>query len=291
MLSISKRHIILIATGIFAVLLSGCTPHSIPQGSVGIKFNGATGISDHILKPEWVWVGWYNESLILYPTSIQTISYVHNTKEGDKLKDDSIRATTSEGASLPVDVTVSYRIPADKGSVLTVFKTFGIPDNDPSHPLAYIQSNFIRWAVISAVNDVSARHTLFNLLTKDRATFGVDIKTELEPIMAKWGLRLESVQIREIHPPAEIEKKLNDQQQARAEVKQLLIKKQQAITDGQTLVIQAQAEAAKNELLSQQGDQAVALKRLELHRIFNEKWDGEPAAYGPNPISIPKFSK
>ena len=281
----------MISAAIALTALFGCSPHSIPQGSIGVKFNGATGLSDHILKPEWVWVGWYNETLILYPTSIQTISYVHNTKEGDKMKDDSIRATTSEGASLPVDVTVSYRIPADRASILTVFKTFGIPDNDPDHPLTYIQSNFVRWSVISAVNDVSARHTLFNLLTKDRASFGIEVKTELDPVMSKWGLKLESVQIREIHPPAEIEKKLNEQQQARAEVKQLLIKKQQAITDGQTLVIQAQSEAAKNELLSKQGDQAVALKRLELHKIFNEKWDGEPAAYGPTPISIPSFSK
>ena len=204
---------------------------------------------------------------------------------------DNIKATTSEGATLPMDVTVSYRIPADKSSVVTVFKTFGVPDSDPDHPLGYIQANFIRCSVIAAVNDVSARHTLFNLFTKDRATIGNEVKAELDPIMSKLGLRLEPVQIREIHPPAEIERKLNEQQQARAEVKQLLIKKQQATTDGQTLVIQAQADAAKNELLSKQGDQAVALKPLELHRIFNEKWDGEPASYGPLPISIPDFAK
>ncbi len=290
-MNITRRIIAVITIMVAQAAITGCSPHAIPQGSVGVKFNGATGISDHILKPEWVWTSWFNERLIIYPTSIQTASYVHRVREGEKQKDDSIRATTSEGATLPMDVTVSYRIPADKSSVVTVFKTFGVPDNDPDHPLAYIQSNFIRWSVIAAVNDVSARHTLFNLLTKDRATIGNDVKAELDPIMSKWGLRLESVQIREIHPPAEIERKLNEQQQARAEVKQLLIKKQQATTDGQTLVIQAQAEAAKNELLSKQGDQAVALKRLELHRIFNEKWDGEPASYGPLPISIPNFAK
>src|SRR5437868_5579282 len=82
---------------------AGCGFHSIPPGSVGVKFNGSSGISTHLLKPEVVFVGW-NEHLIIYPTNIQQAMYVRNSKEGEKPKDDSIRATTAEGASLPVDV-------------------------------------------------------------------------------------------------------------------------------------------------------------------------------------------
>ena len=33
-------------------LMQGCGFHSIPPGSVGVKFNGASGISQHLLKPE-----------------------------------------------------------------------------------------------------------------------------------------------------------------------------------------------------------------------------------------------
>src|SRR6476469_7549254 len=82
---------------------SGCGFKSIPPGSVGVKFNGASGVSTHLLRPEVVWVGW-NEQLIIYPTNIQQATFVKNAQEGDKQRDDSIQAATSEGAVLPVDV-------------------------------------------------------------------------------------------------------------------------------------------------------------------------------------------
>ncbi len=263
--------------------LAGCSYRSIPPGSVGVKFNGASGISQHLLKPEVVFVGW-NDHLIIYPTNIQQATFVMNAREGDKLKDDSIRATTSEGATLPVDVSVSYRIPGDPGNITTVFNKFGMPDSDPDHPLHYIQSEFVRWATVVAVNHVSGQHSIFDLLSKDRAAFGPEVKAELAPVMESWGLKCEDVMIREIHPPEAITTKITEQQSKRAELQQFRIKKQQAVTDAQTTIIEAQREAEKTRLLSQQGTQGLELKKLELRRVFIERWDGKSGLVGSGPI-------
>ena len=264
-------------------LMAGCGFHSIPPGNVGVKFNGASGISQHLLKPEVVFVGW-NDHLVVYPTNIQIATYVRNAKEGDKPIDDSIRATTIEGATLPVDVSVSYRIPSDPASVAMIFNKFGMPDEDPDHPLSYIQTQFIRWATVVAVNNVSGRHSIFDLLSKDRAAFGPEVKAELVPILESWGLKCEDVAIREIHPPEAITAKITEQQALRAQLEQLKIQKQQAVTDAQTTIIQAQQEAEKNRLLSQQGTQGIELKKLELRKTFIERWDGKSGLVGSGPI-------
>ena len=262
---------------------SGCSFKSIPPGSVGVKFNGASGVSTHLLRPEVVWVGW-NEKLIIYPTNIQQATFVKNAQEGDKMKDDSIQAATSEGAVLPVDVTVSYRIPSDSENITKVFNTFGVPSDDPEHPLHYIQKSFIRWATVVAVNDVSSRSSIFDLISKGRAQFGPDVKVVLGPLLESWGLKLEDVMIREIHPPDEIVEKINEQQQMHAELQRITILKQQAVTEAQTTIIEAQKIAEQNRLLAQQGQQALALKKLERRRTFIERWDGRSGLVGSGPI-------
>ena len=68
---------------------------------------------------------------------------------------------------------------------------------------------------------------------------------------------------------------------------QLKIQKQQAVIDAETTIINAQREAEKNRLLSQQGTQAVELKKLELRKAFIEKWDGQSGLVGSGPI--PQF--
>jgi regulator of protease activity HflC (stomatin/prohibitin superfamily) len=281
----------LVALAVILLLLitflgSGCGFKSIPPGSVGVKFNGASGVSTHLLRPEVVWVGW-NEQLIIYPTNIQQATFVRNAQEGDKKKDDSIEAATSEGAVLPVDVTVSYRIPGDSESITKVFNTFGVPSDDPEHPLHHIQKTFIRWAAVVAVNDVSSRSSIFDLISKGRAQFGPDVKAVLGPLLESWGLKLEDVMIREIHPPQEIVDKITEQQQMRAELQRITILKQQAVTEAQTTIIEAQKVAEQNRLLAQQGQQALALKKLERRKTFIERWDGHSGLVGSGPI--PQF--
>lgn len=269
-----------------STLIGGCGFRQIPPGSVGVKFNGASGVSHQLLRPEVVWVGW-NERLIIYPTNIQQAIFVRSATEGDKNKDDSVLASTKEGAVLPVDVTVSYRISPTAESIKLVFDTFGTPEANANMPMHYIQSTFVRWATIVAVNDVSSRHSIFDLISTRRAQFGPNVKETLTPIMEGWGLKLEDVLIREIHPPEEIVNKITEQQQIRSELQRINIQKQQAITEAQTLIIEAQKEAEQNRLLAMQGAQALELKKLERRKIFIERWDGHSSIIGDT--IIPHF--
>jgi len=135
-----------------------------------------------------------------------------------------------------------------------------------------------------AVNDVSSRSSIFDLISKGRAQFGPDVKAVLGPLLESWGLRLEDVMIREIHPPQEIVDKITEQQQMRAELQRINILKQQAVTEAQTTIIEAQKVAEQNRLLAQQGQQALALKKLgaaqDLYRSLG--WAFRPGRVRPD---------
>ncbi|MCC2671040.1 MAG: band 7 protein [Armatimonadetes bacterium] len=259
---------------------SGCAT-KIPVASVGVKFNATSGVSQRILKPEVVWVNPFTEKLVIYPTSINNATYVRASHEGSRWGDDSVRASTVEGAILPVDVTVAFRIPADAENVMQVFNNFGTME------LKDIEHTHIRWATQAAINEVSGRKSIFDLISRQRAQFGPEVKVVLAPRLAKWGFAVEDVLIREVYPPEEITAKIQEQQAIRSDLEKAKVEKQQAAIDAQTVLMNAQKEAEQNRLLAQQGNTALQLRRLELRRKAIEKWDGQSPIIGS--AGIPFF--
>ncbi len=275
--ALSARTLTLVAATVLAATTSGCA-NRIPVASVGVRFNAWEGASKQILKPEVVWTNPFTEQLIIYPTGIINATYVKNSAETRSYGDDSIKASTVEGAILPIDVTVAYRIPADSESVLKIFNSFGTTD------LKKVQHEHIRWATVTAVNEISGKKSIFDLISRQRAQFGPEVKEVLAPILAQWGFVVEDVLIREIHPPEEITTKIQEQQAVRADLERAKVEQQQAKIDAETVLTNAQKEAEQNRLLAQQGEKALQLKRLELRRKAIEKWDGQPPVIGSSGI-------
>lgn len=273
----TRRLALAAAAALLAVGTSGCGS-TIPVASVGIKFNSHSGASERLLKPQWVWVNPFTEQLIIYPTAINNATFVRSAQEGERYGDDSIKASTNEGAILPVDVTVAYRIPADSENVMRVFGNFG------TLPLKEIQRQHIRWATVTAINEVSGQKSIFDLISKQRAQFGPEVKQVLQQVVEPWGFVVEDVLIGEVYPPQEITNKVNEQQTFRSDLEQARIQLQQGRIDAQTLLTNAQKEAEQNRLLAQQGDIAIALKKLERKRLFYEKWNGRSPVVGTAPI-------
>jgi len=262
---------------LLTVTTAGCAT-KIPVASVGVKFNATSGVSQKILKPEVIWVNPFTEHLIIYPTSINNASFVRNSHEGALYGDDSVKASTVEGAILPVDVTIAYRIPADPENVVRVFNNFGTSE------LKEIQHTHIRWATQAAINEVSGKKSIFDLISRQRAQFGPEVKEVLAPMMEPWGFVVEDVMIREVYPPDEITAKIQEQQAIRSDLEKAKVELQQARIDAQTALTNAQKEAEQNRLLAQQGDKAIQLKRLELRRKAIEKWDGQAPLIGAGGI-------
>ena len=254
--------------------LTGCM-REVPPASVGIKFNASTGVSEKLVKPQVVWVGRW-EQIIVYPTSIRNASYVRNASEGDRQGDDSIPASTSEGAILPCDVTIAYHVQTE--DVVKAFQNFG------SENLAQIQKQFIRWVAVYGVNVVSGKRSIFDLTSTDRAKFGREVKDVISPMLGEWGITVDDVFIGEVHPHDEVRAKIQERIQVRNELELAKMALQRAKIDAQTILTNAQREAEQNRLLAGQGANVLELKRLELQRLAIEKWDGRPPKIGDGRI-------
>lgn len=257
-----------------SLLLTGCM-RQIPPASVGVKFNARTGISEHLVKPQVVWLG-PMEKLIVYPTSIRNATYTKNTNEGERTGDDSIKASTSEGSILPADITVSYHV--ESGDVLKAFQNFGTED------LEQVQHDFIRWTTIYAVNVVTGKKSIFDLTSKDRAGFSTEVKDVIKPIMADWGLTVDDVYVGEVYPSQQVKQKV-DERIANVNALELAkVSLERARIDAETTLTNAKKQAELNHLLAQQGEKVLQLKKLELLKKAVDKWNGHAPVIGGNTI-------
>ena len=261
------------ATGVLCCLiagLSGCATE-IPPAHVGIKFNANTGISQKLEKPQVVWC-LPGDRVLNYPTSIKNATFVKNSREGERNEDDSIRCSTVEGAILPVDVTVAYHV--QSADVLTAFQNFGSDD------ITVVQKAYMRWVITYGLNAVSGQRSIFDILSTDRAGFGGQAKQIVAPIMTAWGVTIDDIYIGEVYPPEDIRNKVQERIAVRNELELAKIRLQKARIDAHTILTKAKQEAETNQLLSQQGDTALKLKRLELRNAAIKKWDGRPPMVG-----------
>jgi regulator of protease activity HflC (stomatin/prohibitin superfamily) len=265
-----KKTLLLATLSVSAILIGGCT-RQIPPASVGIKFNANTGISTKLVKPQVLWVG-PRDRLIIYPTSIQNASFVMNSRDRNHQGDDSIHASTSEGAILPVDVTVAYHVQAE--DVVKAFNAFGTED------LQSIQRIFVRWTTIYGINAISGGHSIFDLTSKDRAMFGPEVKKIITPILAESGITVDDVYIGEVHPSEEVRKKVEERIATRNQLELSKVELQRSQIDAQTTLTNAKKTAELNRLLALQGEKALELKKLELKRMAIQKWDGKPQMIG-----------
>jgi regulator of protease activity HflC (stomatin/prohibitin superfamily) len=254
------------ALAVMTLFMQGCTGSTqIPPASVGIKFNGASGISEQVLKPEVVYTG-LNERVIVYPTSIHNASYVMNPKEGDKQGDDSIVASTVEGGSLPMDLTVAYHV--DPANVTKMFESFGTED------LEYIQNNFIRYYATYALNCVTGSKSIFDVTSKDRANVGMEVKSKLSPMLGEYGISVDDVYIGEVHPGEDLQSKVNERLNKYNELQVAKNAYTQAGIEAKTILTNARKQAELNDLLSKQGDSMIALQELTNKQLAISKWDG-----------------
>ena len=270
----SRIPLCLRASVVLLPTLTGCMTQ-IPPSHVGIKFNGANGISEKLLKPELVYRGW-NDQIIVYPTSIRNASYVQNATEGERAGDDSLKATTSEGSKLPVDLTVAYHV--DPANVLLAFQNFGTED------LAEVQRTFVRTTAAYGLDIVTGTRSIFALTSKERSTIGPEVKRVVAPILAEYGITVDDVAIGEIHPDKEIQARVAESVGIRAELDTKKTELERARIEAQTVETEARKNAELNTLLSSQsGAQAIAVKKLEILRKAIEKWKaagGKPPMVG-----------
>ncbi|MDX2068205.1 MAG: prohibitin family protein [Haliscomenobacter sp.] len=137
-------------------------------------------------------------------TQNYTMSAIHD--EGDQQGDDAIRVLSSDGLEVVIDLTVLFRVTADKAP--TILRTIG---EDYTNVV-------VRPIVRTKIRDLAANYEAVALYSSKREEFQQRLFTAIEKEFTKRGFSLEQVLIRNLNLPqsvkAAIESKINAEQES-----------------------------------------------------------------------------
>lgn len=137
-------------------------------------------------------------------TQNYTMSAIHD--EGDQGGDDAIRVLSSDGLEVVIDLTVLFRVTADKAP--TILRTIG---EDYTNVV-------VRPIVRTKIRDLAANYEAVALYSSKREEFQQRLFTAIDKEFTKRGFSLEQVLIRNLNLPqsvkAAIESKINAEQES-----------------------------------------------------------------------------
>ncbi len=175
---------------------------------------------------------------------------------------------TKDNAPIDIDFLVYYRITDPKLSVLEV-------DHVVSASL-----NMATTTLRAVIGDIE----LDSVLSK-RDTINETLRVKLDDVTERWGLKVTSVEIREIEPPREVQDAMNRQMTAERERRALVTKasgqREAAITvaegEKQSAILKAEGEK-QSSILSAEGEQQSQFLRAQgyakaLGAIYHEAKD------------------
>lgn len=253
---------------------ASCSYENVDPNEVGVKvYNGKFA---EVLKPgrtatATMW--WNTVKITKWKSGIALSVFTAKRDAGDILGDDSIKVSSLEGASLSLDVTVSYRISPTEKQVKCLYRA-NLLSNDA------IRDRLIRPAVQDAFGSIAAYVTAKDIKTTRKGELAQVVLNYLrerfgqEPIPPKeigtvpvpvteatqritqthpaskinpstgCGVEIESVLIPLVTLPENIQKSVDAQIKAEADAQRIAIEQRGAVAAAEKNRIEAEGDAA-----------------------------------------------
>jgi regulator of protease activity HflC (stomatin/prohibitin superfamily) len=212
----------------FAVMTAiGCT--KVEPGYAGIKVNNygsQRGVQDFPIETGRVWYNPFTEDVYAFPTFRQNHVWSKSPHEGGQ-HDESITFQSSEGASLNVDIGVSYRFVFEK--VPHLFVEFR-KDADN------IRDVFMRNQVRDAFNELAGRMPAMDIVGMKKGELLTAVTEKLNKDLNRVGIMVESISW---NGEARMDQRIHDSINAVIESLQNNIK-------AKNMILQKEAEAKQN---------------------------------------------
>lgn len=231
--------LLLIAFATMAAI--GCT--KVEPGYAGIKVNqygSQRGVQDFPIETGRVWYNPFTEDVYAFPTFRQNHTWSKDPREG-AAHDQSITFQSSEGASLNVDIGISYRFVFEK--VPHIFVEF---KSDADH----IRDIFMRNQVRDAFNELAGRMPAMDIVGMKKGDLMTSVTEKLNKDLNKVGILVESVSW---NGEARMDQRIHDSINAVIESLQNNIK-------AKNMILQKEAEAKQNIATAEGNARSTVLK-------------------------------
>jgi regulator of protease activity HflC (stomatin/prohibitin superfamily) len=222
---------------VLAVLILGsASVENIQPGYVGVLFDRQTGdVRVAFPHPGFAFKTPLVQSVVQYPVGTQVLTMVQRNVEGRIQGDDSIKAQSVEGQDIQIDVTIKYRVDAEKaGALYSKWAGQGI---------IYIEDNAVRRATRSVIPIIAGKMTVIGIYGNERDRLEKDVFTLLKEELLRDYLILEVVQIGEVHISAALKSSLEQKVAAQQAAEQAKFALDKAETEAKTAAAVAKGKA------------------------------------------------
>lgn len=227
---------------VFAVATAiGCT--KVEPGYAGIvvnQYGSQRGVSDFPISTGRVWYNPFTEDVYSFPTFRQNHTWSRSTHEGSK-SDESITFNSIEGATLNVDIGISYRFVYEKVPHLFVeFK------QDADH----IRDVFMRNQVRDAFNEMAGRMPAMDIVGAKKGDLLSAVTEKLNKDLGRVGILVESVSW---NGEARMDQRIHNSINA-------VIESMQKAIEAKNKIVQSEAEAKQTIATSEGQAKSTVLK-------------------------------
>jgi len=252
-----------------AASLSGCGYTTIDAGHVGIivdNFGSKRGVQDYTLKTGFVTYNPVSESIVEYPTFVQTVVWTKDIKEGEPA-DESITFTTKESVSVNADISLSYQL--DSAKVPSFYVKFR---NDDLKTFTY---GFLHNVSRDAFMEIGGHYTVEQVMG-DNEKFLHEVRDRVQSQVGDFGVQvLQFGFIGSPRPPEQVINSINAAQQAKYLALQKQNELQQTEAEANKTVAAAEGLAKANKILAESiTDKLLEKQRLDIQDRWINRWNG-----------------
>lgn len=235
----------------------------VPAGFVGVIYDRGRGVLPYSLHEGLnLAIPWW-QTVVLLDARLQDYTMSVVPDEGALRRDDALDAPTSDGQTVKVDVTVLFRIDADKAPQL--YRTLGYN---------YIDK-IIRPFSRSEIRMVISRYAAPEIYSEKRQEAETVMTKELTEMLKDKDIIVDKVLLRSVNFTAEYSKAIEQKVIAEQKVKQAAYEVQVASQVAQAKIAEAKGLAEAQNLQKS----SLTQEFLQLEAI--KKWDGKlPSAVG-----------
>lgn len=261
-------------------LSTGCSTR-IGPGHVGIVVQAAgsnKGVLDAPVRTGRVWYNPYAETVIEYPTYMQTAKWTQNPNEGSQ-NDDSITFTNKDSMAINADISLSYSLTDSKVPFFYV-KFLSDDLNGFTH-------GFLRNVARDCFNEHAGKYSVEQIMG-DNAQFLKDARECVQSQVIDYGVKIEQLGfIGAPRPPKNVIDAINLKAQAQQTALQKQMEVQQVQADAAKNVAQAEGDA-KSQIARANGEaeanrlraSSITENLLKNRALDNEhdriwKWNGQ----------------
>ena len=212
---------------------------SVDANEIGVEI--VRGQVQGTLQPGWHLISPVGGKVKKFSTRLLQTSMVRTGGEGDRAGDDSIEVASLEGARMNVDVTINYRL--NKSQAVKLFGT--IKDETD------LRERIVRPGVRSTMRDVFGAYNAKDAITTKRGEIQQRVSSALNGKFEKDGIDVQTVDIREIFLPENIQEQVNQAIGAEAAAQRVSIERKQKETEAETQRLVAEKTAAKARIEAQ----------------------------------------